>query len=106
VQPVPPRPLPLRLLRVAPGVDLRPCGTACPGRADQLGECRHRLRAVQPQEGWADPPAGRHAHRTGADPADQLAAAGPWQELSAQLSAPELARLSLLGRRARTLRAD
>ena len=38
------------------------------------------------------------------DPADQLAAAGPRQELPAQLSPPKLARLSLLGRRAGGLR--
>ena len=51
VQPVPARPLLLRNIAAAPGADLRPCRAARPGRADHLGECRHRLRAVQPQEG-------------------------------------------------------
>ena len=27
---------------------------ARPGRADDVGECRHRLRALQPEEGRAD----------------------------------------------------
>ena len=72
---------------VAQGADLRPCRAARPGRADDLGECRHRLRAVQSQEGRAHAAPGAHAHRARADPPDQLAAAGPWQELPAQLPA-------------------
>ncbi len=54
VQPVPPRQIQLRLLRVAQGADLRPCRSARPGRPDDLGECRDRLRAVQSAQGRAD----------------------------------------------------
>ena len=32
---------------VAQGIDVRPCRAARPGRPDDLGECRHRLRAMQ-----------------------------------------------------------
>ena len=53
VQPVPARPIPLRLLRVAQGADLRPCDPARPGRPHDVGECRDRLRAVQPAQGRA-----------------------------------------------------
>ena len=45
-----------------------------------------------------------HAHHARADPPDQLAAAGAWPRVPAQLPARELARLSLLGRRAGALR--
>ncbi len=100
VQPVPARPLPLRLLRVGARTDLRPCGPARLRRPDDVGECRHRLRAVQPQEGRANAARGQDAHRARADPPDQLAAAGSWQELPAQLSSRKLARLPLLGHRA------
>ena len=51
VQPVPARPLRLPILRRPARADLRPCRSARPGRPDDLGECRHRLRAVQSQEG-------------------------------------------------------
>ena len=68
----------LRLLRVAQGADVRPCPAAGTGRPHDVGECRDRLRAVQPPQGRADAAAGRHAHRARADPADELATAGPW----------------------------
>ena len=58
----------------AQGADLRPRGAARPGRADDVGECRHRLRAVQPAQGRPHAERGAHAHQARADPADQLAA--------------------------------
>ena len=55
VQPVPPRQIPLRLLRVAQGADVRPCHSARPWRPDDVGECRDRLRAVQSRKGGRTP---------------------------------------------------
>ena len=37
----------------AQGTDLRPCRPARPGRPHDVGECRHRLRAVQSAQGRA-----------------------------------------------------
>ena len=76
---------------------------ARPGRAHDVGECRHRLRAVQPQEGRAYSYRSAHAFPPRADPADEVAAAGAWPGVPAQLSPRQLARLSLLGRRARAV---
>ena len=67
----------LRLLRQPQGIDLRPCRAARPGRADDVGECRDRLRAVQFEEGRAHPAPGAHADLSRADPPDELAIAGP-----------------------------
>src|SRR5690606_30612876 len=76
---------------------------ALKGRAHHLGECRYRLCAVQSQEG-------QPAHQRDQDvaTAEALSAhgAGPAQQrpgLPAQPSARELARLPVLGYRARAL---
>ena len=46
----------------AQGADLRPCGAARPGRPHDVGECRHRLRALQPSQGRPHAGRGAHAH--------------------------------------------
>ena len=67
------------------------------GRADDLGECRHRLRAVQPAQGRAHPAPGGDAYRARADPADQLAIAGPRPQLPAQLPARNAGAITSIG---------
>ena len=52
------------------------------------------------RKGGRTPRRSAHAHPARADPPDELAVAGAWPRLPAQLSARELARLSLLGCRA------
>jgi 5-methylcytosine-specific restriction endonuclease McrA len=58
---------------------------------------------LQHAQGRPHPAAGAHAAAYQADPADQLAAPGTRPGLSAQLPARDLARLALLGRRARSV---
>jgi hypothetical protein len=87
VQPVPARSVRLPVLRQPASADLRSRRPAAAGRADQLGKRRHRLRAVQPQEGRAHPGAGEDAAAGRTDPPDQLAPAGTRQRLPAQLPA-------------------
>ena len=99
LQPVPARPFRLPILRARPRPDLRSCRAARAGRPHDLGECRHRLRAMQSEEGRADAAPGADAAASGADPADELAAAGAWQVVPAQLLAPDVAGLAVLGHR-------
>ncbi len=51
------------------------------------------------KKGGRTPAPGAHAHPPPSVPPDQLAAAGAWPQLPAQLPARKLARLSLLGHR-------
>src|SRR3546814_15326759 len=64
------------ILRVGQGTDLRPCDPAPAGRADELGECHHRLCAVQSEEGRPHPGPGAYAHPPPALASDELAIAG------------------------------
>src|SRR5205085_6363975 len=90
IQPVPARPLPLRLLRVGKGADVRSRAAARQGRADDVGKCRDRLRAVQFAQGRTHAGRGAYADHARADSADQLAIAGPWTGVPAQPFAREL----------------
>ena len=57
--------------RAGRGPDLRPRDPALAGRAHDLGKHRHRLRALQPDQGRAHPARGAHApgaRRTGPPP--------------------------------------
>src|SRR3546814_1852590 len=94
---VPARPVRLPILRVGQGTDLRPCDPAPAGRADELGECHHRLCAVQSEEGRPHPGPGAYAHPPPALASDELAIAGQRPRLSAQLPARKLDRLAVLG---------
>src|SRR3546814_1832611 len=82
------------------GSDFRSCRAAPAGRAHNVGECRHRLRAVQPQERRPDAATGADAALSSAVAPDELAVAGQWPRVPAKLSAHELDRLALLGCRA------
>src|SRR3546814_18723562 len=75
------------LFRSGQGTDLRSCRAAAAGRADELGKCRHRLRAVQPEEGRPDAATGAYAALSPAVAPDELAIAGQWSRLSAETSA-------------------
>ena len=66
LQPVPARPLRLPVLRQREAPDLRPRRPPPAGRADDVGEHHHRLRAVQHEEGRPHPRAGEDAARTSA----------------------------------------
>src|SRR3546814_5882768 len=85
------------LFRSGQGTDLRSCRAAAAGRADELGKCRHRLRAVQPEEGRPDAATGAYAALSPAVAPDELAIAGQWSRLSAEPSARKLDRLAVLG---------
>src|SRR3546814_7987682 len=85
------------ILRVGQVDDLRPCDPAPAGRADELGECHHRLCAVQSEEGRPHPGPGAYAHPPPALASDELAIAGQRPRLSAQLPARKLDRLAVLG---------
>ena len=63
VQPVPARRLRLPVLRLGRGPDLRPRDPALARRAHHLGEHRHRLRALQPEQGRAHAARGRTCTR-------------------------------------------
>ena len=65
-----------------------------------MGECGDRLCAVQFEEGRTDAEQPRHHAQTQAGSADGLANAGERPHVPAELPARELARFSLLGRRA------
>src|SRR5262249_28321093 len=81
--------------------DLRPCGATLARRPDGMGQRRHRLRQLQPPEGQPAAAAERNVSAAAPGAADHLHAAGKRARLPAQLPARELARLSLLGYRAR-----
>ena len=70
------------------------------GGRTSLGQHRHRLHPLQPAQG--QPPAARMRHAAGrqAGGADGAPAAPQRPDVPAELPAPVLARLSLLGRRA------
>src|SRR6266851_2223246 len=98
------RPLHLPVLRRSLSLarsDLRSSRPAVARRADDLDQCRHRLRHLQFAEGQPAAARERDVSPAPPGPADDLYAAGERARLSAQLSARELARLSLLGYRAR-----
>src|SRR3569623_904944 len=99
VQSVPPRQIPLRLLRVVARTDLRPCDSARPRWSHDLGECRGGLRPVQSAQGGADAVGSTHAHHARTAPPDELAASGARSRVPTEPSPRQLARLSLLGRR-------
>ena len=73
------------------------------GGAHDLGEHHHRLRTVQHAEGRAHAQTGEDEAAARTDPAHELAIAAARQALSAQLPARDLARLAVLGHRARGL---
>ncbi|CAA7621244.1 hypothetical protein MTBUT4_380054 [Magnetospirillum sp. UT-4] len=103
LQRVPARPLRLPVLRrraAGPRPDLRPRGAPRPGRAHHLGQRGRRLQPVQPEEGRPAAAPGRHASAPLADRALDLRAAGERPLVPAQLPAPVLARLPVLGHRA------
>ena len=66
---------------------LRPCRAAPRGRPHDMGKCRHRLFALQPQKRRPHAQGSAYAIACAADPPDQLAASGTWSWLSAGLSA-------------------
>src|SRR3546814_15691634 len=82
------------------GSDFRSCRAAPAGRAHDVGECRHRLRAVQPQERRPDAATGADAALSAAVAPKELAVAGQWPRVPAKLSANELDCLALFGCRA------
>src|SRR5262249_53177303 len=73
-------------------------------RPDPLGQRRHGVRALQPEQGWLPARAGRHAADAGALSADGVRAAPQRTAVPAQLPARELARLPVLGYRAGAVR--
>ncbi len=80
--------------------DLRSCHPAPIGRQDDVGEHRHRLRAVQHEEGRSLAQGRRHAAAPQTLPPDQLAIAATGQELPAQFPARDMDGLAVLGHRA------
>ena len=82
------------------GADLRPRRAQVARRQDRVGQHRHRLHPLQPAQG--QPPAARmrDAADGQAGGADGAPAAAERPELPAELPAPVLARLPLLGCRA------
>ena len=70
-----------------------------PRRTDDMGQRRRRMLAVQSAQGQPDPARGPDVALADAVPADRASIAPEWPAVSAELSAPQLARLSLLGHR-------
>src|SRR5581483_1019358 len=103
VQRVPARPLHLPVLRRRQGPHLRSSRAPLARRAHALGERGHGLRAVQPDEGRQAARRGAHAPGAEALPAHGVRAAPQRPAVPAELPARELARLSLLGYRARAV---
>src|SRR3990172_8749395 len=98
------RPLLLPVLR--PGLpdaraDLRPYRAALPGRADDLEQRRDRLPDLQPAQGQPPAAGGEDAPAPAPGAADHPPAPGERARLPAAPSAPQLARLPVLGQRAR-----
>src|SRR5262249_32685797 len=82
------------------GFDLRPSVAALARRAHDLDQRGRRLLALQSHERQQDDGGGQDLAVADAVPADRQSSAPQRPPLSAELSARELARLSLLGQRA------
>ncbi len=103
LQRVPARSVLLPILRHARGPDLRPSAAALARRTDAMGQRRHRVRTLQFEEGRLDAEGRRHVPCPRALSSDRIRAAPQRPAIPAELSARKLARLSLLGHRARSV---
>src|SRR6185312_9285778 len=99
----PARPLLLPVLRRARRPHLRPSDAALARRAHDLGQRRSGVLALQPAQGQPDSGRGAHVAIADAVPAHGASSAQERAAVSAELPAPKLARLSLLGHRTRAL---
>src|SRR5262245_8412270 len=105
LQRLPARQVQLPVLRLARGPHLRPSIAALARRAHDLDQRGRRLLALQSQEGQHDHGRGQDVAFADAVPAERQSFAPQWSALPAELSARELARLSLLGQRAAAVSA-
>src|SRR5262245_63478394 len=99
LQRIPARQVQLPVLRLARGSHLRSSIAALARRAHDLDQRGRRLLALQSQERQSDNGGGQDVAVADAVPADRQSFAPQRPALSAELSARELARLSLLGQR-------
>ncbi len=83
-------------------IDVRSRDPALARRTHDLEQRRHRLPKLQPDEGQPSASAIGNASPNETGPAFDIRVAGKWAGFPAQLFAPELARLSLLGYRTRS----
>jgi hypothetical protein len=90
-------------LRRARRPDLRSPAAALTRRAHDVGQCGGGLLALQSHEGQPDPHRSQDVARPDAVPAERAPSAPQWPAVPAELSARQLARLSLLGYRARSM---
>src|SRR5690606_23567781 len=95
--------LPVPVLRLESGSDLRPSGAAFARGPHRLGECRYRLLALQSEKGQQIRSGREYAPESDALCAKRGGSPSQWPEIPAQPSASELDGLSLLGYRAGTL---
>src|SRR5499427_9338254 len=95
----------LPVLRRRRRPDLRPPGPALARRPDHLDQRGRGLLGLQPAQGQHDDGRGAHVPLADAVPADRAPPASQRPAVSAQLPARQLARLSLLGYRARSVGA-